>query len=231
MSTAETTAKVCKKCGSEEFCRDGRCKACKKISGAAWQAANREKEKARSAARYAANKEKIKAQVAAWYAANREKIKAYRAAYYLANREKDKTDRAASYAASREKVKADRAAYYAANKEKVNARHAAWCAANPEVKRIIEHTRRARKHGNGGKLSRGLKPKLFKEQDGKCNGCRRTFDAAALALDHVVAIKNGGPNVDANIQLLCKPCNSRKRTKDNHVFMLEMRAKRRMELL
>ena len=193
--------KTCKKCGAEEVYADGRCKPCRRAS---------------KVAQYTANPEKMRARSAAYRAANPEKVKAVKAAWYVAHREEEK---------------AKRALQYTANPEKMKARVSAWRGANPEAKRVHDHTRRARKLGSGGKLSRGLKARLFEDQKGKCKGCCRAFALANFTLDHIVALSNGGLNVDGNMQLLCSPCNSKKRVKDNPVFLTEMRAKRRTELL
>jgi 5-methylcytosine-specific restriction endonuclease McrA len=73
--------------------RDGlqvHCKACEAATGAAWYAANRERQAATGAAWHAANREQKAETNAAWYAANREQKAATSAAWYAANPEKVK---------------------------------------------------------------------------------------------------------------------------------------------
>jgi 5-methylcytosine-specific restriction endonuclease McrA len=53
--------------------------------------------------------------------------------------------------------------------------------------------------------------KLWDKCGGKCEVCSSTSE---LALDHVVAIANGGNNDEKNLQFLCATCNSSKGTKD-----------------
>ena len=48
-----------------------------------------------------------------------------------------------------------------------------------------------------------------------CQHCAsRGVVRAAEEVDHVVALVNGGPDVDANLQSLCKPCHALKTTVD-----------------
>lgn len=195
-----TTFKTCSKCGETKYVtafskdaanRDGlrsSCKACRSVANAINYATHYRENKIKCAAYYAANSEKIKAKSAAWAAANPEKCKATSAAYRAANRGKYKLSSAAwaaanpekckiskaTYAAeNRGKIKATQATYRAANPEKRKATVAAWSDANPDARRIHNHNRRARKLSAGGKLSRGIKVKLFKLQCGLCPCCRQ----------------------------------------------------------
>jgi hypothetical protein len=43
--------------------------------------------------------------------------------------------------------------------------------------------------------------------------CQHCGETSNLAVDHIVAIANGGGNDLENLQILCKSCNSRKGTK------------------
>lgn len=40
--------------------------------------------------------------------------------------------------------------------------------------------------------------------------CRKCGSTESLAIDHIVAVRNGGGDEDANLQVLCKSCNSSK---------------------
>ena len=133
-------AKYCPKCMAEtDRYANGECKPCVKAYGAAYRAANREKERARKAAWCAANTEKVKARKAAWHAANREKERARHAARYAENTERVKARMKAWYAENTERGKAIMKAWYAENIEKVKARHAAYRAGIPDkyVENII----------------------------------------------------------------------------------------------
>jgi 5-methylcytosine-specific restriction endonuclease McrA len=112
----------------------------------------------------------------------------------------------AYYAANREKARS----YCAANREKIAIRGKAYIAANPDKTRAKEHLRRARKMGNGGRYT-------FVEWRAMCawfgNVCLRCGGSSKLSIDHVVPLAKGGANTIANLQPLCKLCNSIKHTK------------------
>lgn len=49
---------------------------------------------------------------------------------------------------------------------------------------------------------------LLREQDWRCNGCDRKCFESELQLDHIVPLAKGGLDVERNLQLLCKSCNT-----------------------
>lgn len=83
---------------------------------------------------------------------------------------------------------------------------------------LYEHTRRARKRNAFGTLSVGLADRLYRLQKGCCVSCRATLHRK-FEMDHIVSLAAGGLNSDANIQLLCRPCNRSKHSKDPIEFM------------
>ena len=60
--------------------------------------------------------------------------------------------------------------------------------------------------------SRSVKERLFKDQKGRCNGCRTKLGIQHLEVDHVIPRSKGGGDYYENYQLLCGHCN---RTKGN----------------
>lgn len=74
-----TSQRPCAQCGATERYNGGGCKACAKIAGQRWRAANPEKVKARHLS------EAAKAHSRAWQGANREKTRAGAAAWRAAN--------------------------------------------------------------------------------------------------------------------------------------------------
>ena len=54
------------------------------------------------------------------------------------------------------------------------------------------------------------KKALFGEQEGFCAGCGYDFGIDDLEVDHIIAQGVGGTDHKANLQLLCRRCNSRK---------------------
>lgn len=110
------------------------------------------------------------------------------------------------------------------NKPAVKERTRKWRLANKDRCRIHDHNRRAKKKGNGGRLSIGLKGKLFELQRGHCAICKikLSTNTKYRHMDHVISLDAGGPNEDWNMQLLCQPCNLKKNNKDPIDFMQEM---------
>jgi len=49
----------------------------------------------------------------------------------------------------------------------------------------------------------------------KCAHCGESEGRRKLTLDHIRPLARGGAHTKANVQPLCKPCNSRKGAKDN----------------
>ena len=53
-----------------------------------------------------------------------------------------------------------------------------------------------------------IKAVLYKQQDGMCIGCERTFDSRNLTIDHIRPRSKGGGDEEDNLMLLCGTCNS-----------------------
>jgi 5-methylcytosine-specific restriction endonuclease McrA len=54
----------------------------------------------------------------------------------------------------------------------------------------------------------------YPEQFQNCKSCGKTLDREnprEMTIDHIVPQKCGGTNVITNLQVLCQPCNSRKK--------------------
>ena len=82
--------------------------------------------------------------------------------------------------------------------------------------RLNSSRRRARLKNALGVVSPDIEAVLMDLQAGRCNGpgCRRQLLKAGTHLDHVVPLARGGLHEDANLQLLCPPCNLNKHAKD-----------------
>lgn len=129
------------------------------------------------------------------------------------------------------------AEWYRENSEKARRTSVKWKGANPvlhrrkvdewqkankekvrEIGRRAYHARRARKLATEGKLSVGLKDRLFGLQRGKCACCGLPL-GNDYHLDHIMPLALGGTNTDDNIQLLRAACNMQKRAKHPVDFM------------
>lgn len=69
----------------------------------------------------------------------------------------------------------------------------------------------------------GQKESLFRSQDGRCMYCGAERDIREFQIDHMVPVVRGGPHEMANFQLLCGPCNNRKRDYTDDEFRQRFR--------
>jgi len=75
---------------------------------------------------------------------------------------------------------------------------------------------------------KSVKERLYKEQNGLCNGCGIEFAIWNLEIDHIIPKSKGGSDYYENYQLLCSNCN---RTKSNNTMeFLRLKIKTRTEL-
>ncbi|MGK5049759.1 HNH endonuclease [Janthinobacterium sp. GB4P2] len=118
-----------------------------------------------------------------------------------------------------DRVRAASAASYAANPGRVRLAFAGWAEKNPDAKRILVQNRRAKKRANGGALSKDLVDRLMTSQKCRCVACNGDLRLLGHHLDHIVPVRDGGENIDSNIQLLCPSCNHSKGAKNSVDFM------------
>ncbi len=64
---------------------------------------------------------------------------------------------------------------------------------------------------------------LFGQQEGRCNGCRSTFEFRHLEVDHVIPQSGGGTDHIENLQLLCGHCNRVKGDRPQEYLVARLR--------
>lgn len=138
--------------------------------------------------------------------------------YQTAHPEKFRASVERSRAKHRDKINARAAKWRLENPEHVAEVLNRWLSKNPNIRRVYEQNRIARKIKNGGKLSKGLISKLLKLQRGKCPCCGKPL-GDDYHLDHRMPLALGGANEDWNMQLLRDKCNLSKGAKHPIEFM------------
>ncbi len=71
-----------------------------------------------------------------------------------------------------------------------------------------------------------IRPFLFKEQGGHCNGCNTEFEIQHFEVDHIIPRAKGGGNYIENYQLLCGNCNRVKGARPMEYLMAKLQARR-----
>jgi 5-methylcytosine-specific restriction endonuclease McrA len=177
------------------YVRNNECSACRAIRERVRRERDAEKRAAREKARYQADPE-------AGRIRSREASRRHRIA------------KGAERLAYLRKWNADNVEQSAAIKAKYRKTH-------PEQGRLDAQRRRCRLKGVEGSFTVDDIIEITERQKGKCACCTKR---RPLTIDHIQPISRGGSNWPSNIQMLCKPCNSRKRDKDPIAFMQEMGA-------
>jgi 5-methylcytosine-specific restriction endonuclease McrA len=79
--------------------------------------------------------------------------------------------------------------------------------------RIAAHTTATiRKRGRAGMVDR---ERIVRRDSGLCQRCLRAGrDTVGCEVDHIVPLHKGGPDTDANKELLCVPCHLEKSRED-----------------
>lgn len=214
--------KVCKDCGQEKSLdqfnksvdgRDGFRRVCKECINTYYrqhfaQNPKARKRKAESCQRYRlAHIEKELERGRRYHAINAKERNAKRREYYVANIEQEHVRCRNWRKANPEKI---RILNRKRDPEKLRAASLRWAKANRDKRRIIDHRRRARKMQAQGTFTTEDERRLYEICNHRCLCCGATED---LTIDHIIPLSRGGANSFENCQVLCRSCNSRKRTK------------------
>lgn len=228
--------KICTKCKEEkslpEFnnsssnkCKDGKfswCRTCVSANQKERRLRDIEKVRAYARARYAANPEPARKIMRDRYWRDPDAIRAVAAEWRENNPERCKELARNWYTKNAEEAKSAAKAYHIANRETILVKGRIRSKNHYEKNKDAYYTRssqrRAAKLGVRGKLSRGIRKRLFFEQNGKCVYCMVDIGLSPH-LDHIVPLAKGGSHTDDNVQLLCKSCNLSKGAKMHDEFI------------
>lgn len=103
------------------------------------------------------------------------------------------------------------------NKEKERISSKLYKQKNKLKMRLKENRRRSRLRNNGGHHTEEQIFNLLKKQNFCCIYCSINIEKS-FQVDHRIPISRGGSNYISNIDLLCRPCNSRKQAQDPIVW-------------
>jgi 5-methylcytosine-specific restriction endonuclease McrA len=108
--------------------------------------------------------------------------------------------------------------WHAANWDRVKERYnkATSIRQKNNLERAYVHGRlyRARKRGSIGHHTVADILDIFAIQKEKCAYCRAKLTLRTKQVDHIIPVSKGGSDAKTNLQILCKPCNLRKASKD-----------------
>ncbi len=160
-------------------------------------------------------------QLGTWRLANKARFIAGGVAWRHANKERFEAKAKIWRAANKQLLYEARKRREAKNRDKERVRRNALRAANPLRWLCYRENRRARKLAAGGRHTPAQIAALAALQRHKCPNCGASIRNRRFEIDHIVALSKGGSNDIRNIQLLCKPCNRSKHTKDPIVWAQE----------
>lgn len=204
--------KPCIKCGAMDRNKSGGCRPCQKERNRKYYEANLERVAEHSCKWREENPERSTELKRKWFEANREKAAEYQRKWRKTNPEKAHSHSVKYYVANREEVLKRKRQYCKANSDVRANINRNWKDNNPEKVKTLKENYRARKKGNGGKLSASIVQKLLTKQNNKCVCCGASLDNG-YHLDHIMPLALGGMNDDSNVQLLTPKCNMSKGSK------------------
>jgi 5-methylcytosine-specific restriction endonuclease McrA len=212
------TGKPCKLGGHVErrYTSNGECVSCVAAKDKRKWALHGDEERARTKKWRAESVEHLKAyskeKNAAWRAANPEEDARRQRAQFLKHQDKRLAYHKRWSEKNAEHLEAYREEYRETNRERIREAHRRHYRENSEEYYARNHQRRLRIEANGGRYTGAEIKKLYEEQHGLCGICGCDLNEK-FHRDHIIPVSKGGSNSIYNIQLLCPPCNMKKRDK------------------
>lgn len=92
-----------------------------------------------------------------------------------------------------------------------------WVEKNKERYKAILRNYRARKRNAPGRITGEQVSEVLRLQKWRCAACKSDI-RGKHTIDHIVPLSRGGENIRANLQAMCRPCNSSKNAKSQEEF-------------
>jgi 5-methylcytosine-specific restriction endonuclease McrA len=158
------------------------------------------------------------------YIKNKEKITEHNKKYYIKNKEKiieNSKKRNLVYGKeyrekNKERISEYNRDYSIKNKEKLLKKRKEYY--KTEAGKLVgirrNNNRRSREKNIINNLTIQEKNIILSLQNYKCISCDQYFDMVNPTLDHIIPVVSNGGLTKNNVQILCKPCNSKKFTQE-----------------
>lgn len=153
------------------------------------------------------NKSKVRGYIKKWTLNNIEKVKQVIKKYKAVKKEVIKQKSKEYKKKNSEKIKQYQKSHYEKNKERKLRLGMEYRRNNPDKNAEYSRNRRAKKSGNGGKITKDEWNKLLDFYGNKCLCCG---SKDKLTMDHILPLVSGGKHTIDNVQPLCSSCNSSK---------------------
>lgn len=156
------------------------------------------------------NKEHVKAKLKAWPEANKERRSKYHSDRWRENKEELSRRKAARYYLPKNVEKRER------DKEKIKKQNKEWRKKHPHyASQRCRELRALRLKTPLGKrkLIDNWENNWRQKLEVKCYWCLDFFHPKGCHVDHVIAMKRGGPHEIGNLCIACADCNLRKQGK------------------
>jgi 5-methylcytosine-specific restriction endonuclease McrA len=198
---------------------NGSCLECEAARGLAWHRANPVRSKESYKKYRVRHIEKVRAGYRAYREANRDLVLVRQAAWREGNRDKSRAASARWRANNLERAEGNTKKWRRENKKWIRKYSKEYREANPGIIKKCGHNRRARLMNAEGEFTAADIARITEKQRGRCAYCKKK---KKLTVDHIVPLAKGGSNWPSNLQMTCRPCNSRKSARDPIAFAKEL---------